>query len=146
MRKAYGMNRTAREFANCGIEGEKFFLDTDATMGQARLDLLLSLQKGDVVVVLTMADFGKGKAQLKAVAAIRKTGAAIEVVDEEPAKSGRPSGIEWTPEKLNRALYLWGVLSEKDALLRIKIELGIETARNHMNYQKRKAAAELLKK
>lgn len=143
IRKAYGMNRTESQFKKLDIFPKKFFIDNKSSGLQERLDLMLTLREGDTVVVLSLADFGSGTSQTKAVNAIEAKGAKIEVAGGPVAKLGRPGSVKWKKSDLDTALEYWGVLPEKEALAAIKRDFKIETDRNHMNYQKRLRADQI---
>jgi hypothetical protein len=143
MKIAYGMNRTEKQFRAAGVEADKFYLDNKMTGMRERLDMIVAAAKGVTVVVLSLADFGTGKAQQKAVRSIKATGATLEVAgDGLPASvGGRPSGTEWpSDEVLDRALIIWDALPAPQALALIEKDLGVVTNRNHMNHQRRKRA------
>lgn len=143
MKIAYGMNRTEKQFRAAGVEADKFYLDNKMSGMRERLDMMIAAGKGVTVVVLSLADFGTGKAQQKAIRAVKATGAALEVAgDGLPASvGGRPSSTEWpSDEALTRALVIWDALPAPQALALIEKDLGVVTNRNHMNHQRRKRA------
>lgn len=140
MRIAYGMNRTKKEFAKLDISGEKFFLDNSLTGLQERLDMLMALREGDIVVLLSMADLGKGKSQIKAVEAIKATGAELEVLESAAPQGvmGRPKTVEFANDAdLQKALEIWDMLPNKEALAMIEKQFKVSPDRNRMNYLKR---------
>lgn len=143
MNIAYGYNRKPKDFKNLDIADGKFFLDNDFSRSQERLDMLMAIQEGDTVVLLSMADLGKGQSQKKAVAAIEATGATIKVQEDEApkGKSGRPQTVNFaSDDDLEKALSYWRNLPEKDALALIKRDFNLSPNRNRMNYLARKDA------
>lgn len=144
MRLAYGYNRKEKDFAKLSITAGKFFIDNKFSGLQERLDMMQTLREGATVVLLSMADLGKGKAQLKAVAAIEATGAIIEVQSNSinaPAEMGRPKTVVFdSDEDLKSALEIWAVLPEKEALIQIGRQFDKFPNRNRMNYLVRKDA------
>lgn len=149
MKIAYGMNRTEKQFRAAGVEADKFYLDNKMSGMRERLDMMIAAGKGVTVIVLSLADFGTGKAQQKAIRSIKATGAALEVAgDGLPASvGGRPSGTEWpSDEALTRALVIWDALPAPQALALIEKDLGVVMNRNHMNHQRRKRARAKLAK
>lgn len=148
MKVAYGMNRTRKEMDAAGVKAEKYFLDNKVSGMQERLDLVHAVKKGVTVVVLSMADFGKGMAQRKIVKAIEKAGGKIEVMEDgsPAAVGGRPLGVRWpSDEALKDALVIWDALPAKEALAMIEKRHGVKADRNHMNHQRRKRALAKLK-
>lgn len=141
MNIAYGYNRKPKDFKNLDITDDKFFLDNDLSGSQERLDMLMAIREGDTVVLLSMADLGKGQSQNKAVAAIEATGATIKVHDAvvKKGKSGRPQTVTFASDAdLEKALSYWRSLPEKDALALIERDFKVFPDRNRMNYLNRK--------
>ena len=147
---AYGMNRTEKQFSAAGVKADKFYLDNSMSGMRERLDMILvACNKKATIVVLSLSDFGTGKAQRRAIRSIEDTGAKIEVAgDGLPASvGGRPSGTEWpSAAALERALVIFDALPSPQALAMIEKDLGVKTNRNHMNHQRRKRARAKLAK
>jgi len=143
MRAGYGYNRKEKDFDDLNISKDKIFIDNKFSGLQARLDMLLSFRghKGITVVLLSMADLGNGKSQLKAVAAIEAAGATIEVQEAPTPKGvmGRPKTVEFASDAdLQKALEIWDMLPAKEALSQIGKQFDVWPDRNRMNYLKRK--------
>lgn len=143
MRLAYGYNRKEKDFAELNITAGKFFLDNKHSGFGERLDMIKCCREGVTVVVLSMADFGKGRSQNKIVNAIKGTGASLEVVEGNTPKgdAGRPGTVNFdTDEDLKEALFIWSAMPDKAALAEIGKRFGKWPDRNRMNYLKRKSA------
>lgn len=143
MRLAYGMNRTKKQFEGLDIPANKFFLDTDETKFSKRLLMVQSCKEGVTVVVLSMADFGKGRSQNKIVNAIQATGAVLDVVEGDAPKgdAGRPTTVNFDSDNdLKDALLIWAAMPDKAALEEIGRRFDKWPDRNRMNYLKRKSA------
>jgi hypothetical protein len=149
MKIAYAMNRTEKQLRAAGVVADKYYLDNDHSGLQERLDMILAIAPGVTIEVVSMADFGRGRAQLKAVKAIEDAGGKILVRDAgAPAGfGGRPPSTEWPSEAaLTDALIIWDALPAPEALALIKRKHGVDTNRNHMNHQRRKRARAKLAK
>ena len=145
MRAAYGYNRKEKDFANLNISDGKIWIDNKLTGLEQRMDMLLSIREGVTVVLLSMADLGKGKSQLKAIAAIEATGATIEFQEVAAPKGvmGRPKTVEFASDAdLQKALQIWDMLPAKEALALIGKQFDVWPDRNRMNYLKRKHSAD----
>jgi hypothetical protein len=144
MKIAYAMNRTEKQMRAAGVVADKYYMDNDMSCLQERLDMVKAVAPGVTVEVLTMADLGRGRAQLKAVRSIEAAGGKIVVVgDGAPAGAGgRPQADKWpSDEALTDALVIWDALPAPEALKLIKRNYGVETTRNRMNHQRKKRAA-----
>lgn len=147
MRIAYAMSRTEKQLRAAGIVADKYYLDNDHSGMRKRLDMILAIAPGVIVEVASMADLGRGRSQLKAVKAIEAAGGTIVVKSNEaPAGvGGRPQTTQWpSDEALTDALVIWDALPEPEALALIKRKHGVDTDRNHLNYQRRKRARAIM--
>lgn len=146
---AYAMNMTEKQLRAAGIVADKYYLDNDHSGLRARLDMIIAIAPGVRVEVMTMAHFGRGRAQLKAVRSIEKAGGVIVVKGNgAPAGvGGRPPATGWPSDAaLTGALVIWDALPGPEALAEIERQYGVETDRNHMNHQRRKRARAKLAK
>lgn len=98
MKIGYGFNRRVSDFAKAvtdldGFGNLRVWIDTDAKVRPEFSSMLMSLQKGDTVVVLAMSDLGKGGfGQGEAVRKIEAQGAAVSVIDAGPPPEPRKPG------------------------------------------------------
>lgn len=99
MNIGYGINRRVSDFAKADIGRDAFgdlrvWVDTDTKVRPEFTSLLMSLESGDTVLVLAMADLGAGGfGQAEAVRKIEARGAMVALVDSakpppEPRKPG----------------------------------------------------------
>ena len=146
MRIAYGLNRREKSFAGANIEPGKYFIDTDRTGQAEREAMLLCILEGDVVVVMSKADLGRGAGQVSIIKQIEAAGATVEVL--EAAKDAplplSESGI--TGEQEEEICRIWRnrALSEATRLSRIEAYMGKPMGKHQVYYmcvtkRKRKA-------
>ena len=86
MKIGYGINRRVSDFAKAALELDGFgeprvWIDTDAKVRPEFSHMLMSLQPGDTVAVIAMADLGKGGfGQAEAMRKIEAAGAIVAVI------------------------------------------------------------------
>lgn len=136
MRIAFGLNRREKEFSGLDIYPGKFFIDTKESGQLEREAMLHTVKKGVTVVVLSMADLGRGAGQVSIVKAIESAGGSIEV-REAPKLASQPlpeKGL--TDAQEAEICRVWGnkALSEETRLIRIKEFMGHEIAKAQVYY------------
>ena len=98
MKIGYGINRRVSDFAKAALDLDGFgeprvWIDTDAKVRPEFSHMLMSLQPGDTVAVIAMADLGKGGfGQAEAMRKIEAAGATVAVIDAGPAPAPRKRG------------------------------------------------------
>lgn len=103
MKIGYGISRHVDDFAKAGLDTfappnkdaprePRAWVDTDKRVRPEMTEMLMSLTAGDVVFVVSMADLGKGAAQVENVRRIEAAGATVKVIpfDGEPPAPRKP--------------------------------------------------------
>lgn len=105
MRIGYGFKRSDRDFA--AWDCERVFIDTPATLREARRDLFLCLQPGDTLFMFKRGDLGHGK-ELSALRKILEDHRVkVEYAPEAPDRRGRPKKFDPSPENDKYIRTLW---------------------------------------
>lgn len=114
----------------------KFFIDTKESGQAEREAMLLCVKPGVTVVVLSMADLGRGAGQVSIVKAIEAAGGAVEASEAlRPATVPLPEkGL--TSDQEAEMCRVWGnkALSEETRLIRIREYLGRDIAKAQVYY------------
>lgn len=114
---------------------EQVWLDDTKTERQERFDMMLGLRDGDIVVVLSRSDLGRG-AEVKAIeAAIEGKGAAllIDAPEVMPKPVGRPARFSPKPEADAKIKALYHGFNVMSYVLRRASELaGMEVKAHHL--------------
>ena len=137
VRIAYGFNRRDRDFKDCKIDGNRYFIDNDHTDREELRAALLACRPGVAVVVMQMSDFGHGAKAKQIREEIEATGAIVEVVEKIVGKRGAPLKGEMSAsdEKWAKALWLDKSRTKTIALARINERTGQAFTRDQLNYR-----------
>lgn len=151
MKIAYGLNRREKEFAGMDIYPGKFFIDTKESGQAEREAMLLCVKPGVTVVVLSMADLGRGAGQVSIVKAIEAAGGTVEAREPlRPVSVPLPEkGLASEQEAEICRIWCNKALSEETRLIRIREFLGRDIAKAQVYYicvTKKKRLVEKAKK
>lgn len=126
MKIAYGLNRREKQFVGLDIVPGKYFIDTDETKQSEREAMLRCVVDGVTVVVLSMADLGRGAGQASIVKAIEEAGGKVLLVEGRDGPLSPLVSKGLTPEQEEQMCRLWGnkALSEATRLVRIQEAFG----------------------
>lgn len=136
-RIGYGFERSEKEFKDAKID--KLYLDYRGTDRIERGDAIGSAGRpGDVLVLISKGDLGRGAEVKMLEAQIRQRGMTIEIIGEETAEKkspGRPPTFEATAAQGAKLKKLWrGPWGASYVYLRLIEEAGREDSKENRTW------------
>ena len=135
MKIAYLYNRPAKAAQDWGAD--RVFIDTPETARAERADMLAhGLREGDVLILASDSDLGRG-AEVPAIKArLAEMGVEIEVRKAPPGKPGRRAAFKLNGSDMDTARALWkSGLEQKHVLQRVADMAGVDSVSRQQMYR-----------
>ncbi len=135
MKTGYGYRRDCQPLLDAGAE--KCYIDGAKTERMERMDCLRDLRKGDVLILLTLADLGAPRERENLLAEIKRRGATVEVAGVAAPRREVKHAFNPTPEQAKQIAALWHDVTVPGpyALRRAAKIYDGEVDRNALNYR-----------